>query len=83
MWRLLNKMTYSDYKKEFKALKAKPYKLAKYKKHNAPKKRSTGIALKRCRRCGRIRGHISKYGLHFCRQCFREIATKIGFKKYS
>lgn len=75
-------MTYSDYKKEFKALKAKPHKLGKYKKHNAPKERRTGVALKRCRRCGRIRGHINKYGLHYCRQCFREIATSLGFKKY-
>ncbi|RLJ03398.1 MAG: hypothetical protein DRP11_00775 [Candidatus Aenigmatarchaeota archaeon] len=26
---------------------------------------------------------IRKYGLYYCRQCFREIAEKIGFKKYS
>ncbi|MCK4522216.1 MAG: 30S ribosomal protein S14 [Nanoarchaeota archaeon] len=52
-------------------------------KHNAPKKRSCGIALKKCRRCGRVRGHISKYGLDLCRQCFREIAKDIGFKKFS
>ena len=76
-------MTYSDYKKEFKQLKAKPIKLKKFIKHNSPKKRSCGIALKRCGRCGRIRGHISKYGLHLCRQCFREHAKNLGFKKYS
>ena len=76
-------MSYSDYKKEFKQLKAKPAKLKKYIKHNAPKKRACGVSLKRCRRCGRIRGHISKYGLEVCRQCFREIATKIGFKKFN
>ncbi|MFT4297570.1 MAG: 30S ribosomal protein S14 [Candidatus Woesearchaeota archaeon] len=52
-------------------------------KHNAPKKRSCGISLKKCIRCGRIRGHVSKYGLNLCRQCFRDIATKIGFKKYN
>ncbi len=75
-------MTYSDYRKAFKQLRAKPAKLHKYNKHNAPKKRTTGVSLKRCRRCGRIGGHISKYGLHYCRQCFREIATKLGFKKY-
>ncbi|MFH1848733.1 MAG: 30S ribosomal protein S14 [archaeon] len=57
--------------------------LEKYKKHNSPKERSCGVATKRCDRCGRIRGHISKYGMSFCRQCFREIACKIGFKKYS
>ncbi|MFT4303256.1 MAG: 30S ribosomal protein S14 [Candidatus Woesearchaeota archaeon] len=52
-------------------------------KHNSPKKRSCGISLKKCKRCGRIRGHISKYGLNLCRQCFRDVATKIGFKKYN
>ncbi|MAE42846.1 30S ribosomal protein S14 [Candidatus Woesearchaeota archaeon] len=76
-------MTYSNYVKEFKQLKSKPEKLKKYIKHNAPKKRSCGISLKRCNRCGRIRGHISKYGLHLCRQCFRKNAINLGFKKYS
>ena len=76
-------MTTSDYRKVFKQLKVKPAKLAKYKKHNSPKKRTTGFNLKKCRRCGRTKSHISKYGLTLCRQCFREIATKIGFKKYS
>ena len=33
-------MSYSDYKKEFKVLKAKPHKLKKYKKLNAPKERT-------------------------------------------
>jgi small subunit ribosomal protein S14 len=76
-------MTSSDHRKVYKQLKAKPAKLAKFKKHNAPKKRSCGVNLKRCSRCGRRRGHINKYGLDLCRQCFRQIATKIGFKKYS
>ena len=76
-------MTTSDYRKIFKQLKAKQVVLKKFLKHNAPKERSCGINLKRCIRCGRTRGHIRKYGLNLCRQCFREIATKIGFKKYS
>ena len=76
-------MTYSDYKKALKQLKAKPVKLKKFLKHNAPKKRSCGVSLKRCIRCCRIRGHISSYGLNLCRQCFREIATDLGFKKYN
>jgi len=76
-------MTYSNYTKEFKQLRAKPIKLEKYKKHNSPKKRTCGFSLKRCKRCGRIRGHISKYGLGLCRQCFRENAIDLGFKKYS
>jgi small subunit ribosomal protein S14 len=76
-------MTYSDYRKALKQLKAKPAKMQRFEKHNAPKKRSCGINLKRCRRCGRTGAHIQKYGLALCRQCFREVATKIGFKKYS
>ncbi|MEM4267284.1 MAG: 30S ribosomal protein S14 [Candidatus Woesearchaeota archaeon] len=56
--------------------------MKKFIRFNAPKQRTTGRSLRRCRRCGRIRGHINKYGLHFCRQCFREVATQIGFKKY-
>lgn len=76
-------MTTSDYSKAFKQLKSKPAKMKKYTKHNAPKERSTGVSLRKCERCGRTRGHISKYGLNLCRQCFREIATQLGFKKYA
>ncbi len=36
-----------------------------------------------CERCGRKRGIIRRYGLHLCRQCFREKAEEMGFKKYS
>jgi small subunit ribosomal protein S14 len=35
-----------------------------------------------CEQCGRKRGIIRKYGLRLCRQCFREKAEEIGFKKY-
>jgi len=76
-------MTYSNHEKALKQLRVKPPKMRKYLKHNAPKERSCGFSNKRCKRCGRIRGHISKYGLNLCRQCFRDIATRIGFKKYS
>ncbi|MBI2147012.1 30S ribosomal protein S14 [Candidatus Woesearchaeota archaeon] len=75
-------MSYSNYDKVFKQLSVKPPKLQKYKKHNAPKARSCGRSLKRCRRCGRIRAHIGKYAIHVCRQCFRDIAVDLGFKKY-
>ena len=37
----------------------------------------------KCRRCGRYGAVITKYKLYYCRHCFREIAEKIGFKKYS
>ena len=76
-------MTYSDYRKVFKQLKVKPPKLQKYIKHNSPKQRKYGRTTKKCRRCGGPGGHIGKYGLNLCRNCFREIATSLGFKKYS
>ncbi|MEK6842434.1 MAG: 30S ribosomal protein S14 [Nanoarchaeota archaeon] len=52
-------------------------------KYNKPKDRKTGIATKKCERCGRFGAHISSYGLNLCRQCFRKIAIEIGFEKYS
>ena len=76
-------MTTSDHKKVYKQLVVKPAKLAKYIKHNAPKERKFGRASKECKVCGRHSAHISKYQLNTCRTCFRDIATKIGFKKYS
>lgn len=79
----MKKMTHSDPTKVFVQLKAKPVKLAKFKKHNLSKDRSCGKAQKKCSRCGRISGHIGKYGMNLCRQCFREIASDIGFKKYN
>jgi small subunit ribosomal protein S14 len=76
-------MTYSDYRKVFRQLRAKPIKLKKYMKFNTPKPRKYGRSTKKCRRCGRPGGYISKYGLGVCRNCFREIATSLGFKKFS
>lgn len=76
-------MTTSDYKKAFPIFKEKPAILTKYIKHNKPKERSCGKALRKCRRCGRNGAFIKKYGLNLCRQCFREIAQDLGFKKYS
>lgn len=76
-------MTTSDWKKAFKQLKAKPIVMKKYIKHNSPKVRTTGQTTTRCSRCGRYGAHINKYHLDVCRCCFRDIATKIGFKKYS
>ncbi len=76
-------MTTSDYRKAFKQLNAKPAKLAKFIKHNSPKKRTFGIGSRKCKRCGRYGAHIQKYNLGFCRHCFREVAQSLGFKKYS
>lgn len=36
-----------------------------------------------CLRCGRKRGIVRRYGLRLCRQCFREMAFELGFRKYS
>lgn len=76
-------MSYSSHDKVLKQLKAKPAKMKRFLKFNKPKERKFGLSSRRCRRCGRIRANISKYGLNLCRQCFREIAPKVGFKKFS
>lgn len=76
-------MTTSDYRKAFKQLKAKPVILEKYKRHNAPKERTTGQYRRHCDRCYRTQALVNKYGLCLCRHCFREIAPSLGFKKYN
>tara|TARA_Y100000310_G_C20024401_1_gene508915 strand:- start:213 stop:443 length:231 start_codon:yes stop_codon:yes gene_type:complete len=76
-------MTTSNHKKVFKQLKVKPAKLQKFIKHNKPQTRKFGPTTKKCRRCGRMGGHISKYKLDLCRQCFRDIADKLGFRRYN
>ncbi len=76
-------MTASDWKKILKQLRNKPVIMEKFLKHNKPKDRKTGIAVRKCERCGRFGAHIKSYGLNLCRHCFREIAEEIGFKKYS
>ena len=76
-------MTASDWRKTLKQLKNKPVIMNRFIKHCKPKERKFGIATKKCERCGRFGGHIDKYGLNLCRQCFREIAVEIGFEKYS
>jgi ribosomal protein S14 len=75
-------MTAGSYKKVFKQLKNKPVKLKKFLKHNAPKPRKYGLASKPCKICGRFGAHVGQYKLDLCRQCFRDYATKLGFKKY-
>ncbi len=76
-------MTASDWSKILNQLKNKPEVLQRYIKYCKPKERKIGIAAKKCERCGRFGAHISQYNLNLCRQCFREIAEEIGFKKYS
>ncbi len=76
-------MTSSDHKKMLEQLKVKPAKHKKFIKHNAPKERSCGRSNWKCTRCGTWHGYIKKYNLHICRRCFREVANKVGFKKYN
>jgi len=51
-------------------------------KYRPPKERSYGKGSRRCQRCGARDAVIQAYGLYLCRQCFRELAYSIGFKKY-
>lgn len=36
----------------------------------------------KCTFCENTHGVIRRYGLNVCRQCFREKAEELGFKKY-
>ena len=73
-------MTFKNAKKQ---IEGKPEKLARFMKFNRPKDRKFGRNAFPCRRCGKTEGVINKYGLRYCRQCFREEAKKLGFKNYS
>ena len=75
-------MTSKSYKKVLKQIAHKPAKRKRFLKHNKPKDRKFGIGKSICKRCGRRGAHINKYGLHLCRQCFREVAKDLGFRKY-
>jgi ribosomal protein S14 len=44
--------------------------------------RKFGSGSRECRICGKHRGLIRKYNLFYCRQCFREVAKDLGFKKF-
>ena len=76
-------MAGKGHERNMKQLANKPAKLARFTKFNEPKKRKFGADLKKCRKCGKTSGVTSKYGLMYCRQCFREEAEKLGFRKYS
>lgn len=43
----------------------------------------SGRGVNQCKRCGRKQGLVRKYDIYLCRHCFREIAHKMGFEKYS
>jgi small subunit ribosomal protein S14 len=52
-------------------------------KYKPPKIEKYGRGAQVCRRCGSRDAVIQAYGLYLCRQCFREVAYMMGFKKYS
>ncbi|MBN1193881.1 MAG: 30S ribosomal protein S14 [Methanomicrobiaceae archaeon] len=43
--------------------------------------RKFGRGAHECQMCGRKQGLVRRYNIFLCRQCFREWARKIGFKK--
>jgi len=45
-------------------------------------KRRFGKGAHKCSRCGRSGPVFQRLGLMLCRRCFRELAPKMGFKKY-
>jgi ribosomal protein S14 len=73
-------MTFANAKKQ---IEKKHEKLARFMKFNKPTERKFGRNKYPCRICGKTEGVITKYGLQYCRQCFREIAESLGFKKFS
>jgi len=72
----------SDWRNLLRQVEHKPALVKRFLKYNKPKDRKYGISKNPCTRCGRIGAHIGSYGLHLCRQCFREVAEELGFKKY-
>ena len=72
-----------SYEKNIRQVAHKPLKLSRLERFNKSKKRSFGKNIYKCRKCRRTKGMIRQYGLLYCRQCFREEAEKLGFRKYS
>jgi len=52
-------------------------------KFRLPVQRKFGKGSRACIRCGSHGPLIRRYGLYLCRQCFREVAPTLGFRKYN
>ncbi len=76
-------MTAKDWRKMFESIKHKKAEREKMLKFNKPKERKYGRGTRHCIICHRTKGIIRRYGLNMCRQCFRDLAEKLGFKKYN
>lgn len=72
-----------SYEKTLRQVAHKPLKVTRLEKFNLSKKRKFGKNIHKCRKCRRSEGVIRKYDLLYCRQCFREEAEKLGFRKYN
>ncbi len=70
------------YERILKTLKNKPAKSKRFAKFNAHKLQPHDMKARKCTRCNRMEGHIRIHGLNYCRECFREVAPELGFKKY-
>ena len=73
-------MTYERVRKQ---IENKHVKVTRYDKFNKKKERKFGRNVVHCRKCGTTKGIIKKYGLEYCRRCFREDGEKLGFSKFS
>lgn len=71
-----------SYEKNITQVAHKPLKVSRLERFNKAKDRKFGKNLYKCRRCRRTKGIIRQYGLLYCRQCFREEAERLGFRKY-
>jgi len=46
------------------------------------KARKYGKGSRPCTRCGSYGPIVRAYGINVCRQCFREVSKRLGFRKY-
>lgn len=72
-----------SFEKSMRQVLGKPLKVSRLERFNRSKKREFGKNIYKCRKCGRTGAVIRQYGLLYCRQCFREEAERLGFRKYS
>jgi small subunit ribosomal protein S14 len=70
------------YERIAKTLKGKPAKYSRFTRFNQHKTQPHDARSRRCIRCNRPEGLVSMHGLNYCRECFREVAKDLGFRKY-
>ncbi|MBN1923925.1 MAG: 30S ribosomal protein S14 [Nanoarchaeota archaeon] len=75
-------MTAKDWKKSFKQVAHKKAESTRQLKFNKPVEKKYGRGRRVCSICGRRGALIRRYELNVCRQCFKDIANGIGFKKF-